>query len=298
MPDHGVHPDPGLFHLGMPVFRQVSRRPGFLGAERGPDVVDLLHREDEGLRVELPRLRQKGLATEVVDLEEGRAALAARRRDHRRLDLPETVFAEVFVDGAEDRVTDAEDARHLLRTDPQMPDVEEELFAQVFLDRELLREVDDPEVVRLDLIPPGGPLVGDDFSVDDHRGLDQRLLCGLKCFGRYGIPRDRRLKDPRRVPDDDEGLPPDRPGPVDPASQLDDFAGVASFEDFSDGDHEPQSHPAGSRLHFRGSPASEKSDSPPIRGRCSDPTPGSKRTTTPGAVRASDVARRGAGRPR
>src|SRR5438093_292429 len=209
-----------------------------------------------------------------------------------------TMSSEVFVDGAEDRVTDAEDARHLLRTDPQMPDVEEELFAQVFLDRELLREVDDLEVVRLDLIPPGGPLVGDDFSVDDHRGLDQRLLCGLKCFGRYGIPRDRRLKDPRRVPDDDEGLPPDRPGAVDPASQLDDFAGVASFEDFSDGDHEPQSHPAGSRLHFRGPPASEKSDSPPIRGRCPDGRPGSKRTTTPGAVRASDVARRGAGRPR
>src|SRR5205814_9470517 len=113
----------------MPVFRQVSRRPGFLGAERGPDVVDLLHREDEGLRVELPRLREKGLATEVVDLEEGRAALAARRRDHRRLDLPEAMSSEVFVDGAEDRVTDAEDARHLLRTDPQIPDDEEQYFA-------------------------------------------------------------------------------------------------------------------------------------------------------------------------
>src|SRR5207249_9993196 len=99
----------------------------------------------------LPRLRQKGLATEVVDLEEGRAALAARRRDHRRLDLPEAVFAEVFVDGAEDRVTDAEDAGHLLRTDPEMPDVEEELFAQVFLDRELLREGADLDAVRLAL---------------------------------------------------------------------------------------------------------------------------------------------------
>src|SRR2546430_9634801 len=133
----------------MPVFRQVSLRRGFPGAERRPEVVYFPHPEDEGLGVELPRLGQEGLATEVVDLEEGRPALAARRRDHRRVDLPEAVFAEVFVDGAEDRVTDAEDAGHLLRADPEMSDVEEELLAQVFLDRELLREVHDLAVDRL-----------------------------------------------------------------------------------------------------------------------------------------------------
>src|SRR5947208_2235521 len=85
-------------------------------------------------------------------------------------------------------VTDAEDAGHLLRADPEMPNVEEELLAQVFLDRELLREVHDLEVVRLDLISSGGPLVGDDFSVDAHRGLDQRLLGGPERFGRDGVP--------------------------------------------------------------------------------------------------------------
>src|SRR5947208_15552606 len=109
-----------------------------------------------------------------------------------------------------------------------MPDVEEELFAQVFLDRELLREVDDPEVVRLDLIAAGGPLVGDDFSVDDHRGLDQRVLCGLDWLGRYGMPRDRRLKDPPRFAADDQGHPLDRAAPEDPSAHRADFAGVAA----------------------------------------------------------------------
>ena len=238
----------------MPVLRQVARRAGLLRAERRAEVVDLLHGEDEGLRIELPRLGQVGLAAEVLHLEEGGAALAPRGRDHGRGDLPESLVPEVLVDRAEDRVTDPEDRRHPLGTDPQMADVEEEFLALILLNRELLREVDDLEILRPDLVASGRSLVRDDLPADDDRGFDERLLRGLEGLRGDHVPSDRDLDGPRRVPNDDEGLPADRARPVDPASQLDGLASMASLQDFLDGDHEPGSHPGGSRLLFRGLP--------------------------------------------
>src|SRR6059036_3169848 len=90
------------------------------------------------------------LPPEVVELEQRRAPFAAGGRDHRRVDLPETVVPEVLVDRAERRMSDPEDRRHPLGSHPEVADIEEELLAQVFLNRELLREVNDFEVVRAD----------------------------------------------------------------------------------------------------------------------------------------------------
>src|SRR5947208_10218363 len=255
--DHVVHAGPGLLHLRMPVLRQVARRAGLLRAERRAEVVDLLHGEDEGLRIELPRLGQVSLAAEILHLEEGGAAPAPRGRDHGWGDLPESVVAEVLVDRAEDRVTDPEDRRHPLGTDPQMADVEEEFFALILLDRELLREVDDLEILRPDLVASGRSLVRDDLPADDDRGFDERLLRSLEGLWGDHVPSDRDLDGPRRVPNDDEGLPADRARPVDPASQLDGLARMAPLQDFLDGDHEPGSHPGGSRLLFRGLPRND-----------------------------------------
>src|SRR6266702_6816529 len=250
--DDLVHPRPRLLHLRMPVLREMAGRPGFLRAERRSDVVDPLHREDERLGVELPRLREVGLAAEVLQLEQGRAAFAPRGGNHRRVDFPEPLTAEVLVDRSERRVTDAEDRRHALRPDPEVADVEEELLARVLLDRELLREVHDVETGHPELVAARSALVLGHGPLDLDRGLDQRLLGRGDRLGRDGILRDGRLDDPGRVPDDHEGFASDGPRAVDPAAQLDRLADVASLHDVSDQDHEPPSNSPRSRLPFRG----------------------------------------------
>src|SRR3989441_12531276 len=169
------------------------------------------------------------------------------------MDLPEPLVPEVFVDRAERRVPDSEDRRHPLGADPEVADVEQELLAQILLDRELLREVDDREVVRTDLKPTWRTLVLDDLAVHDDGGLDERLLCCRECLRGHRVAGDRDLHNAGRVADHDERLAADRPGAVDPASQLDLLAGMASLQDFRDGDHEPPPYLAGSRLPFRGS---------------------------------------------
>src|SRR5205807_7145050 len=145
-----------------------------------------------------------------------------------------------------------------LGTDPQMADVEEEFFALILLDRELLREVDDLEILRPDLVASGRSLVRDDLPADDDRGFDERLLRSLESLRGDHVPSDRDLDGPRRVPNDDEGLPADRARPVDPASQLDGLASMASLQDLLDGDHEPWSHPGGSSLLFRCLPRTKR----------------------------------------
>ena len=82
--NHLIHARPRLLHFRVPVLREMPGRAGFLRTERRADVVDFFHREDERFRVELPGLRQVRLAAEVLHREEGRAALAARGRNHRR----------------------------------------------------------------------------------------------------------------------------------------------------------------------------------------------------------------------
>src|SRR5437867_3636273 len=131
--------------------------------------------------------------------------------------------------------------------------VERDLLAQVLLDRELLREVDDLEVVRADLEPTRGALVFDDLAVHDDSGLDECLLRRRECFRGYGVTRDCDLHRAGCIADHHERLAADGPGAVDPASQLDLLAGMASLRDFRDGDHEPPPYLAGSRLPFRGS---------------------------------------------
>src|SRR3989454_6731101 len=96
-----------------------------------------------------------------------------RSGDHGRMDLPEPLVPEVFVDRAERRVPDPEDRRHPLGADPEVADVEQELLAQILLDRELLREVDDREVVRADLKPTRRALVLHDLAVHDDGGFDE-----------------------------------------------------------------------------------------------------------------------------
>src|SRR5205807_9980681 len=88
-----------------------------------------------------------------------------------------------------------------------MADVEEEFLALIFLNRELLREVDDLKILRADLVASGRSLVRDDLPADDDRGFDERLLRSLEGLRGDHVPSDRDLDGPRRVPNDDEGLP-------------------------------------------------------------------------------------------
>src|SRR6058998_2220045 len=129
----------------------------------------------------------------------------------------------------------------------------EKFVAQVLLDRELLRDVAALEVVRADLEPTRGALVFDDLAVHDDSGLDECLLRRRECFRGYGVTRDCDLHRAGCIADHHERLAADGPGAVDPASQLDLLAGMASLQDFRDGDHEPPPYLAGSRLPFRGS---------------------------------------------
>src|SRR5437899_2428674 len=82
----------------------------------------------DGFRIELPGLGEVRLPPEVVEFEQGRATLAAGRRDHGRVDLPETVIPEVLVDCAERRVSNPEDRRHPLGSHPEVADIEEVLL--------------------------------------------------------------------------------------------------------------------------------------------------------------------------
>src|SRR3990170_3844789 len=245
VPEDVVHPRPGLLHLRVPELRQVAGRSGLLGPERGTDVVHLLHREDESLRIELPGLGQVRLPSEVFDLEEGRAALATRGGKHGRVDLPEAPVPEVLVHGVEDRVPDAEDRRHALGADPEMPDIEEELLAEVLLDRELLREVDDPDVGGADLNAARGSLVLDDGPADERGGFDEGLLDRGEGFRWHRPPRDGRLDDSCVVAQDDEDLAAHGPRPVDPAAQLDLVPRMGSSQDVGDGDHDFPAIPVG-----------------------------------------------------
>src|SRR5207247_9679224 len=95
-----------------------------------------------------------------------------------------------------------------------MADVEEEVFALIRLDRELLREVDDLEILRPDLVASGRSLVRDDLPADDDRGFDERLLRSLEGLRGDHVPSDRDLDGPRRVPNDDDGLPAARGRPL------------------------------------------------------------------------------------
>src|SRR5256712_1737918 len=158
------------------------------------------------------------LPPEVVELEQGRAPFTTGGRDHRRVDLPETVVPEVLVDRAERSVSNPEDRRHALGPHPQVADIQEELLAQVFLDRELLREVDDLEVVRADFETPRGTSVLDHFSMSDDGRFDERLLRRHERLGRRGVAGKGRLDNATRVPAHDERLPADGSGAVDPAS--------------------------------------------------------------------------------
>src|SRR5439155_20496709 len=117
---------------------------------------------------------------------------------------------------------------------------------------ELVPYVDDLEVVRPDLQPTRRALVFADLAVHDDSGLDECLLRRRECFRGYGVTRDCDLHRAGCIADHHERLAADGPGAVDPASQLDLLAGMASLQDFRDGDHEPPPYLAGSRVPVRG----------------------------------------------
>src|SRR5207247_5280806 len=155
---------------------------------------------------------------------------------------------EVLVDRPARRVPDSEGRRHPLGADPEVADVEQELLAQVLLDRELLREVDDLEVVRADLEPTRGALVFDDLAVHDDSGLDEGLLRRRECFRGYGVTRDCDLHRAGCIADHHERLAADGPGAVDPASPLDLLAGLSSLPAFRDRGRDTTHSLAASRL--------------------------------------------------
>src|SRR5881628_1362471 len=118
-----------------------------------------------------------------------------------------------------------------------MSHVEEELLAEILLDRELLREVDDPEVLRAHLVPTRGALVLDHSAPGDHGRLDKGALGPVECRSGDRVPRDRNLDDSGRIPKNDERLAANRARTVDPTAQFHVMARVLPLEDVGDLGH-------------------------------------------------------------
>src|SRR5438876_4615925 len=77
---------PGDFGLDHPEFRQVAARLRLLGAERRTEAIDLAERGGSGFDVELPGLREIGLAeVEVIDGKQRSRMLTDRSGENRRV---------------------------------------------------------------------------------------------------------------------------------------------------------------------------------------------------------------------
>src|SRR5207237_7451231 len=98
----------------------MPARLRFLGAERRSEAIDLAERGRRGFDVELPRLRQIGLAQiEVVDRKERARVLADRSGENWRVDQRELPLVEKVADRLDDFMTHPRDRHLLLRAQPQ-----------------------------------------------------------------------------------------------------------------------------------------------------------------------------------
>ena len=93
--------------LDHPELGEMAAGLALLGAEGWAENVDLSERHRAGLAIELPALRQIGVAqVEVGHLEEGARSFAGRRGQDRRVQQREAVIVEVVADGLHDGVAD------------------------------------------------------------------------------------------------------------------------------------------------------------------------------------------------
>ena len=152
LPRHGLHEllgqvhvvgevSEGHFRLDHPELGRMPRGVGVLGAEGGPEGVDVAQRAGEELRLELPGHGQPGLLAEEVRPERplafgrrGRAererghpehlarALAVRAGDDRRVQVVEPALAEEPVHGKGALGPDAEEGAVLVGAGPQVGD--------------------------------------------------------------------------------------------------------------------------------------------------------------------------------
>src|SRR3989344_5990579 len=119
--------------------------PALLRAEARRGAIDLLQRGDHRLCVQLPALRQISLLVEVLDREQRAAPFARAPGERGRLDLEESLPAEVLMDRPRHLRAYLEDGRLPARADPEMPHVQQVLGALVLRDGELVRGAHDAQ---------------------------------------------------------------------------------------------------------------------------------------------------------
>ena len=136
----------GHLRLDHPELREVARRVGILGTERGAEGVDAPQRQRAQLAFELSRYGQvAGFAEKILrivdppvlgagrivqierrHLEHGARTLAVGGRDERRVPVVEAAVVEELVDGEGHGVTDAQHRAERIGTRTQVGDVAQE----------------------------------------------------------------------------------------------------------------------------------------------------------------------------
>ena len=151
----------------------MPARLRLLGAKGRAEGVDLSERGGGRLAVELPGLREIGVAFVEVLRGEQPAPLADRRGEDRRIDAQEAALVEEVVDRLLDLVADDGDGALSRRAQPEVPVVEQEIDAVLLrLDRIVERaRADDREVSHADLEPARRARLGTRFASN----LDGRL---------------------------------------------------------------------------------------------------------------------------
>src|SRR5947209_3251856 len=214
---------PGDLGLDHPEFRQVPARLRFLGAERGTEAIDLAERSRRGFDVELPRLREIGLAeVEVIDRKQRSGMLADRSGENRRVHECEVALVEKVANRLDDFITHARDRDLLFGAQPEMAVLEQIRDAVLFWrDREVDARPDDREIGRLQLDTARGPRI----RMHDARHFDRRLLSKFPerfpDFGSQVFLGEHRLQIAAAVPQHDERDLAARAGRGDPAAHRD-----------------------------------------------------------------------------
>ncbi len=217
----------GDLRLDHPELDQVAPRLGPLRPERRAEAVDLAEGHGRGLVVELAALAEVGFLVEVLGFEQGRRALAGARREDGRVHQPEPAAVEEIPDRLDDLGPDLENGVLLRGAEPEMAMLHQERRA-VFLEGDgvVLGDLEGFQVLDVELETARRPFLFADPSPDDDRGfLGQGVELPEQRMVFFGA-EDRRLDDPRAVPDEEKPHLAARPLVVDPAADLDGLAGM------------------------------------------------------------------------
>ncbi len=232
---HVVQVGPGHLGLDHPELGEVAAGGGLLGPEGRAEAVGPPEGHGGGLLVELARLGEVGLATEVVRLEQGAGALAGVGREDGRVDQQEALPVEEVADGPHREGPDRQHRVGPAAAQPEVAVLEQEGGAVLLLgDGVALGVLDDLQVGDRQLVAAGGPRVGPHHAAHADRGLLAQLAEPGVALRVEGVGPDDALEDAGAVAQQQEGHLAAGPEVVDPPGQVDLLVDVAA--DGGDGD--------------------------------------------------------------